>query len=457
MKTLLRILLFLSFIGLLLSVPAAILIRNRLENRVLGVWTANQRARYDQWKDQKLTLPPEALTVTPFSDETRAAADTFFDAWAENEVTAEAVAKMLSGSGRHEISSLNDDPSGFKTPVELPALEPLIAAFQSLVQQPDYEMHVLAFDRDPAQGFGPPIPNYLRHQTMAKLLAIKTLALLKEGREDEALSTAAAILRASRVEKYSTLISKLFGIAICAIGTHAWDFAVIHCDDPDLLRDTLHEQNKIVPALKFVVEDLDLGAADHIGILRNLRRLGIDVKIQGLTGWELLVESQRGELEYLEKVVLPAAGDDEVRRIAGIQVTIDSTRSALEASLGDGIRGAFILPYTRAMHYRYIYPNVEEAHVRDLVARSQFDLLRSRTAHKLYTLEHGGEPEAMADLVPDYLPEIPPDLFSDDGAPYRRNTSVYYSIGPDRTDQSGTVLYDPTNGTTGGGDVFLGS
>ncbi|MCH7487679.1 MAG: hypothetical protein IIC04_11915, partial [Proteobacteria bacterium] len=47
------------------------------------------------------------------------------------------------------------------------------------------------------------------------------------------------------------------------------------------------EQNEIAPALEFVGEGLDSLVADHIGTLRNLRRLGIDVKIQGLTGPEL--------------------------------------------------------------------------------------------------------------------------------------------------------------------------
>ena len=127
----------------------------------------------------------------------------------------------------------------------------------------------------------------------------------------------------------------------------------------------------------------------------------------------------------------------------------------MESYKGDSIWGRFFLPSTLATLYSISRPNAEEAHVRELAALSQFDLLRLRTAHKLYTLEHGSEPEAMADLVPDYFPEIPPDLFSEDGAPYRRSASAYYSIGPDRTDQDGAVHFDISNGTTSAGDVFL--
>ena len=43
------------------------------------------------------------------------------------------------------------------------------------------------------------------------------------------------------------------------------------------------------------------------------------------------------------------------------------------------------------------------------------------------------------------------------GNPYGRNpqASIYYSYGPDEKDDSGIILYDPTNGTKSLGDVYL--
>ncbi len=83
-------------------------------------------------------------------------------------------------------------------------------------------------------------------------------------------------------------------------------------------------------------------------------------------------------------------------------------------------------------------------------------MLRVMTARKLYRLERGSEPETMADLVPDYLPEILEDIFAEDGASYRLKP-LPYSLGPDRVDQQGVLHFDPTNGTQSAGDLILKS
>jgi len=62
-------------------------------------------------------------------------------------------------------------------------------------------------------------------------------------------------------------------------------------------------------------------------------------------------------------------------------------------------------------------------------------------AMRLYEIEHGRRPEALNDLVPAYLPAVPADPFSADGAPIRyapdKDKPVLYCLGPDGKDDGG--------------------
>lgn len=74
-------------------------------------------------------------------------------------------------------------------------------------------------------------------------------------------------------------------------------------------------------------------------------------------------------------------------------------------------------------------------------------------AVKRFRLEHGGQlPESLAEIVPGYLPAIPPDPF--DGNPLRfrklERGFVVYSIGSDREDNGGK---EPVGGGTKGRDT----
>jgi len=71
-----------------------------------------------------------------------------------------------------------------------------------------------------------------------------------------------------------------------------------------------------------------------------------------------------------------------------------------------------------------------------------------------YRLEHGRYPADLQTLIPDYLPEIPRDIFSGDPLLYRvsddgREMKIY-SVGPNRVDNDGIRYNDPdTNGPQG--------
>ncbi len=62
-------------------------------------------------------------------------------------------------------------------------------------------------------------------------------------------------------------------------------------------------------------------------------------------------------------------------------------------------------------------------------------------ALEAYRLENGTYPEALAELVPDYIPEVPLDYFITQPLTYRKTETGYllYSFGPDMDDDGGKI------------------
>ena len=122
-------------------------------------------------------------------------------------------------------------------------------------------------------------------------------------------------------------------------------------------------------------------------------------------------------------------------------------------------------------------PNFLNAQVRSKVSRMESDMRTLGVAIELYHVDYGKYPrqgpEGTCVVVTTGLPElttpiahitsIPIDIFHDEqGLPWPIQYSVcrsdlfyweLWSFGPDRVDQYGTLLYDPTNGTVSAGDI----
>ncbi|MGH7137257.1 MAG: hypothetical protein ACREHD_16055 [Pirellulales bacterium] len=76
------------------------------------------------------------------------------------------------------------------------------------------------------------------------------------------------------------------------------------------------------------------------------------------------------------------------------------------------------------------------------------DVARTAIAVERFRRANGQLPDALSDLAPDFLPQVPADPF--DGAPLRWLASGdyyrVYSIGPDGVDHGGTVADSPMTG-----------
>ncbi|WP_145056794.1 hypothetical protein [Adhaeretor mobilis] len=105
------------------------------------------------------------------------------------------------------------------------------------------------------------------------------------------------------------------------------------------------------------------------------------------------------------------------------------SRSARSRLVGEIVL-SFMLPATNAAM------NAEDR------GQMQLDLARVATALAIHRLEQGEYPERLADLTPDILEVIPPDLFAGKPLKYERRDEGYllYSVGRNETDDGGTHL-----------------
>jgi hypothetical protein len=72
---------------------------------------------------------------------------------------------------------------------------------------------------------------------------------------------------------------------------------------------------------------------------------------------------------------------------------------------------------------------------------TRLHLLMSDLALQAYCRDHGRPPDALAELVPEYLAEVPVDALGDAPLRYRREGSAYrvYSVGWNEVDDGGLV------------------
>ena len=90
-------------------------------------------------------------------------------------------------------------------------------------------------------------------------------------------------------------------------------------------------------------------------------------------------------------------------------------------------------------------------------SRARLRLLTCELALRQYRLEHGSEPAKLADLVPDYLPELPIDPFSGRPLRYQPDPTGHrlYSVWPDGVDDGGKAIQEQLASEIWPGDLLL--
>ncbi len=104
-----------------------------------------------------------------------------------------------------------------------------------------------------------------------------------------------------------------------------------------------------------------------------------------------------------------------------------------------GTMKKFISDRIRDQYYVLLMPSLDNLVKTKYSSDFKFNSTKVAYALKAYQLDHKNYPENLAQLVPEYLPEIPPDPFSGQEPIYKTTEKGFliYSVGPNQKDEKG--------------------
>jgi len=416
---------------------------------------------YEFWYAKRLDfIPEEELMIVPFSEKTQNLSESLKTLWHERKDSA--FIKMLSRGKK-----LKSNPKDIEG--ELEKYKDLLTVYKSLVLQPDYETDALPLkdaDLKSADDFFYPLtqPDFQIYYAANTLIMLETKLAVQQKKFSDASYLAEIIIRSAKGHNYLS-VSELFNISReYGDGADIWNYVMEECEDPAILRHALSRQNDLRRDTVFFSNELScLGS--EISSARRYNRIGFKIKIKGHTERSLCGQLFLADADYCEKFILPRVVEPGVRD----KLLSNIKENRMNAVLVTGYGGNYtpLWPKITSWAYaplviRFSIPSGFELY--DKIARVKFDLIRLNTAWKLFRMEHGREPLNAEELVPNYLPQMPKDLFSRNSNPYLRGSNPelmpetrFYSVGPDGTDECTSKLYDPKTKKNDEkeGDIFL--
>lgn len=337
------------------------------------------------------------------------------------------------------------------------ALIPYIATFQPMFEEIrkgtalDYAMGV-----GWAQGPATPVPNFLAGQISAKMLCVEGRYLESQGQYRKALDNYMTALTMGR--DYSapegTLISYLISVAIESISLNQLHHLVASGNLDRTTLDYVLKRLETIEATQGTTADAFRGEANFMKwMIQKMRENPEEAQKKILEGSPYSVGLSADDLRALADRL-----EAERKRFWDFKIKFIETpywqrdSEAHEKQLEAMI--ATFHPMTKIA-----VPNFLEADVRALVTKSKLRETELATALVACKMDKGRYPKRLSELVPEYFAALPVDPFvghdygykpAPDGSSY-----VLYGVGPDRKDEGTAMLYDPTNGTISGGDVFF--
>ena len=308
----------------------------------------------------------------------------------------------------------------------------------------------------PRLGFASPVPNFLAVQMASKAACAKATLSLEEGDTATALKLYQSALRmgADYQSTNGFLISHLIGYAVCQISAtsiyNSLDSGKWSTQDLNTLARELHraEQRRkpLIEALRSEHRAVLTSMESEFSKPESLEQINQHLKESGKEPFVALPTAERMKVlvnQSMEPVLQGLEGDYlqrvEVEPVIPTEGVSPEEKLLLEVFLSNR-------------------PNYTEASVRETAMISRLRLLRVMIAQMVHTRESGVPATTMEQLAPLVVGGVPTDPFS--GKPVNfslleAKSTTTWSVGPDRTDDSGALDYDPTNGTLSTGDVVL--
>lgn len=285
----------------------------------------------------------------------------------------------------------------------------------------------------PARSFSALMPYYAGFRSLARLLALKQQVQQKEGDWNGALQTGTDTIQMGlQIPHGATLIGSLVGIAVESIGRQPMWADVDHLTGARALAATRRLQAILAnrfPYASTIQEEQWTGTAGLEEVFRSHNPMGAIAQITGMnqsTPFGGVIGRIRFEAAGGPRGVL----DHYVRYMAALRAQA-ALRYGLHAPAPPAPNDPFV---------RIVAPVFSHAQFKDVITRTDDELLLVGLALRAYDADHGGYPATLASLVPRYLNAVPQDEFAKAGTlRYKLQGKRYalYSVGPDGVDDGG--------------------
>jgi hypothetical protein len=468
--------------GIVMALPVLFLV----EEHFRGKWALGKLKRQLVAKGEKLTVnecrppAPEPAAENGCAELVRAAAmlgGGSLSYLAPRSLRAVAPGKVEVIYGLTEWKASNTNRRN-ATNYNWRALEDSFSAWHDPLAEVRAAIRRPAFDAkiDYSRGFEAPVLHLVRLRSAAQHLGVDALIQLHHGRFDEAVDDIEAqLLLSHQMRNERLLISQLFRIAIAAnaIGPTWQALQTPGMTDAQLARlQRAWETNEFVAGMN---QSLEMERAMAVAMFARMRGSVDDAAkmMDTMTTWspfgttgatgpvqsfDELVEhiGAGGSRVLMRGLYLPVwqfawSHQDERFYLEAMQEVLDGSREA--------VRRYSVAPVSRvSKQFKASWENQNSynrmsRHLSELLADSlsrsperaiSFEAQRALTttaiALKRHELRHGSAAATLAALVPEFLREVPRDIF--DGQPLRYRPGeggnyLLYSIGKDERDDGG--------------------
>lgn len=292
------------------------------ELRAFSGMTEEQRAEFQRWYTKKVVIPADALVVREYSTELTQALGTYHGQ--RTKLGEKGVTLCKEWKEAYLIKTCRALPAE-KMPkepwyVRLAEVEPLFAAFQAVVQRPDYDITVWLPAPDKNKTEAPTVSTILKHYVdLRNTVELGNILIADECKKKnyaKAMEIADTMVQSSRTSAYSGLMDRMVGVAVLKIGMDAWQQILDGMDENPQLRQLATLKLNSYDANKFnhvIPEPPSVQQMDDIATLRYLRRWGVQVNVSEKTAPQLQSEVYfaKAELESQYNQPSPKSNGNE--------------------------------------------------------------------------------------------------------------------------------------------------
>lgn len=332
------------------------------------------------------------------------------------------------------------------------SLKPFLDAFQPAFVEVrkgaalDYAKNVEPTD------FSTPIPNFISAQRMSRMLCAEGRLFESQGRIEDALQNYLTVLTMGRDygSENAILIGGLISMAVKSVALRQINRLVTSWEikDAKLLTDVLLPRLKAIEnTSEPIVNAFKAEKKMLAGAINTYRKNPSKFKKDNETEFsdikmtdQLLNDWEKGTVQYYDVILIYYEQPYHKRDFSELLKKTDECRASLPEYILKLIENAV--------------PDFESVDVRYHVVTSRLRETQIATALEIFRLTEGRYPANLSELVPKYFDELPMDVFT--GKPYifKPSSNFLYGLGPDQTDDSGAIFYDPTNGAKSAGDLM---